>query len=159
MAIYSHGVPSYTPVAHADGASALANSSYEAVTGAAAASLNRINDIYVGGQSAATNSNQMAIRRASTKRATPTNVTSAPNNYLSAAGVATCGVAATTGPTIASTMHLFDISLNTFGGVVRLGLQGEEIYFGTTTDPNAEIVFDSVVGTGLVGQAIKWEEM
>ena len=159
MAIYTHGVPSYTPIAHADSASALADNSYQAITGAAAASLNRIMDLYVGGQSGATNSNQMAIRRASTKRNTPTNVTSAANNYLSAVGVATCGVAATTGPTIAATKHLFDISLNTFGGVVRLGLQGEELYFGTTTDPNAEVVFDSVVGTGLVGQAVKWEEM
>lgn len=159
MAIYGHGVPSYTPVAHADGASSLANNSYEAVTGVTAASLNRIVDLYVGGQSGATNSNQMALRRASTKRATPTNVTSAANNYLSIASDATCGVAASTGPTIASTMHLWDISINTFGGVVRMNLQNEEIYFGTATDPNAEVVFDSVVGTGLVGQAIKWEQM
>lgn len=160
MAFFTHGAPGYTPVAHADGAAALANDSYQAVRGGAATQLARIVDVFVGGQATVTTINQMALRRLSTNATTPTDQTPAPLHTASPAAVAQGYVAAGTGPTIASTQHLLNLAFNAFGGLIRwVAAPGEELYFGTTTAPNAQVCLDSVSGTGVVGQDIKWEEL
>lgn len=160
MAFYTHGVASYTPVAHANGASALANNSYQAVRGGAATALARVTDVYIGGQATTSTVNQMALRRLSTNATTPADEVPGPLNIYSPAAVSQGYVTAATGPTIASTAHLLDAALNTFGGIMRwVPPPGEEIYFGTTTAPNAQVCLDSISGTGLVGQSVKWEEM
>jgi len=102
----------------------------------------------------------MALRRLSTNAATPTNQTPAAHNPLSAAAVSQGYVAATTGPTIASTQHLANLALNAFGGVVRwVAAPNEEIWGTASTAPNGELVLDSISGTGVVSTDIKFEEI
>ena len=159
MAQYTHGAPGWTPVAHADGAATLANNSYQAVRTTAASSL-KILEIFVGGEATSSTVNRMTLRRLSTNGATPTNQTPAALNSLSAAAVSQGYVAATTGPTIASTQHLVHIAFNAFGGVVRwVAAPGEEIWGTASTAPNGELVFDSISGTGVVSSDIKFEEI
>lgn len=159
MAFYAASASGWTPVAHADGASALANNSYHAVR-TTASSTSRIMDIQIGGESAAANVNRMALRRASTNAGTPTNIAPGLLNPLSAADVTQTYVAATTGPTIASTQHLGEFALNTFGGIVRhVAAPGEELYITASTAPNGELVLDSISGTGVVSTNIKWETL
>lgn len=160
MAHYTHGAVGYTPVAHADSASSLANNSYQAVRGGAATQLARIVEVFIGGEATSSTVNRMALRRLSTNASTPTDQTPAPLNIYSPAAVAQGYVAATTGPTIAATAHLLNLAFNAFGGIIRwVAAPGEEIYFGTTTAPNAQVGLDSISGTGVVSQDIKWEEL
>lgn len=159
MAQYSNAAAGWTPVAHADAASALASNSYQAVRTTAASTI-RTTEIFVGGEATSSTVNRMAYRRASTNAATPTNVAPAPLNPLSAAAVHQGYVAATTGPTIASTGHLLNLAFNAFGGVIRwVAAPGEEIWATASTAPNGEMVLDSVSGTGVVSSHIVDEEM
>lgn len=159
MAVFTHGAVGYTPVAHADGASALANNSYQSVHSLSAAML-RIVEFFIGGEATASTVNRMAMRRASTNSATPTNQVPAATNFNSQASVSQGSVAATTGPTIASTQHLANVALNVFGGVVRwVAAPGEELWAALTTAPNSEFILDSISGTGIVSSDIKFEEL
>lgn len=160
MAQFTHGGVGWTPVNHADGAATLANNSYQAVRAGAATGLDRITEVFVGGEATSSTVNRMALRRLSTNATTPTDQAPAPLNIYSAAAVAQGYVAATTGPTIASTQHLLNLAFNAFGGLIRwVAAPGEEIYFGTTTAPNAQIALDSISGTGLVSSDLKFEEL
>ena len=159
MALYSSAAAGWTPVAHADGASALANNSYQAVRTTAASTIRTV-ELFIGGEATSSTVNRMAYRRASTNAATPTNVAPAPLNPLSAASVHQGYVAATTGPTIASTTHLGNFAFNAFGGVVRwVAAPGEEIWATASTAPNGEMVLDSISGTGIVSTHIINEEI
>lgn len=159
MAVYTHGAPGWTPVAHADGAASLANNSYHAVRTTTASTL-RVLEMLIGGEATTSTVNRMALRRLSTNATTPTNQTPAALNPLSAASVSQGYVAAATGPTIASTQHLANIAMNVFGGVVRwVAAPYEEIYATASTAPNGEMVLDSISGTGVVSTDIKFEEM
>lgn len=159
MAQYTHGAPGWTPVAHADAASSLANNSYHALR-STSTSTDRITEVYIGGEATSSTVNRMALRRLSTNGSTPTNQTPAALNPLSQAAVAQGYVAATTGPTIASTQHLNNFALNVFGGLVRwVAAPGEEIYVTASTAPNGEINLDSISGTGVVSTDIKFEEV
>ena len=160
MAAYSHGAVGYTPVAHADSASALANASYQALRAGSATALVRILEVFIGGEATSSTVNRMALRRLSTNGSTPTDVAPAPLNVYSVAAVAQGYVAATTGPTIAATQHLLNLAFNAFGGIVRwVAAPGEEIYIATATAPNAEVCLDSISGTGVVSQDIKFESL
>ena len=160
MAQYAVGAQGWTPVNHADGASALANNSYQGLRTTTAANTIRLIEVFVGGEAVASTVNRMAYRRVSTQVATPTAVTPGGLNPASQASLAAGYVAATTGPTIASTAHLLDIAFNTFGGVVRwVAAPGEEIYQLGTAGPNTEGVFDSIAGLGVVSSNIKFEEL
>ena len=159
MAQYNHGAPGWTPVAHADAASALANNSYHAIRTTAASTL-RVVEAFIGGEATSSTVNRMALRRLSTNGATPTNQTPAALNPLSAAAVSQGYVAATTGPTIASTQHLGNWALNTFGGIIRwVAAPGEELYATASTAPNGELCLDSISGLGVVSTDLKFEEM
>lgn len=159
MAQYTHGAVGYTPVAHADGATALANNSYQSLHTLTTAML-RVTEFFIGGEATASTVNRMALRRASTNSATPTDIAPAALNFNSQACLSRGSVAATTGPTIASTQHLANVALNTFGGVVRwVAAPGEEIWAALATAPNSELILDSISGTGVVSQDIKFEEM
>ena len=159
MAVYSLGAQGWTPVAHADGASALANSSYQGVRATSAANIIRVVEVFVGGEATSSTVNRMAYRRCSTNVGTPTGVTPGGLNPASQASLGAGYTLATTGPTIASTAHLLDVPFNAFGGVVRwVAAPGEELYQSSVTAPNSECVFDSISGTGLVTSNVKFEE-
>lgn len=159
MAKFTHGAVGYTPVAHADSASSLANNSYQAIRGGAATHLGCVIEVFIGGEATSSTVNRMALRRLSTNATTPTDQTPAALNINSTAAVGQGYVAASTGPTIAATQHLLNLAFNAFGGIIRwVAAPGEEIYFGTTTAPNAQLCLDSISGTGVVSQDIKWED-
>ena len=160
MAQYALGAQGWTPVAHADGASALANNSYQGCRTTTAANTIRLVEVFVGGEATSSTVNRMAYRRVSTQVATPTAVTPGGLNPASQASLAAGYVAATTGPTIASTAHLLDLAFNAFGGVIRwVAAPGEELWQIGTAGPNTEGVFDSISGTGVVSSNLKLEEM
>jgi len=114
----------------------------------------------IGGEAISSTVNRMALRRASTNATTPGDVTPAPLNTLSAAAVHRGYVTAATGPTIASTTHLFHVAFNAFGGVVRwIAQPNEEIWATAATAPNGELILDSISGTGVVTTHLIMEEM
>lgn len=159
MAQYTHGAVGYTPVAHADGAAALANNSYQSLHSLGTAML-KVVEFFIGGEATASTVNRMSLRRASTNSVTPTNQVPAALNFNSAAAVSQGSVAATTGPTIASTQHLANVALNAFGGIVRwVAAPGEEIWAALTTAPNSELILDSISGVGIISSDIKFEEL
>ena len=159
MAVYTHGAPGWTPIAHADGAATLANNSYHAVRTETTSTL-RLVEVQIGGEATASTVNRMALRRLSTNGATPTNQVPAALNPLSAASVSDGYVAATTGPTIATTIHLGHWAFNAFGGFARwVAAPYEEIWATAGTAPNGEMVLDSISGTGLVSTDVKFEEI
>lgn len=158
-ALYSTAVSGWTPVAHADGASALANSSYHGLRTETSNQI-KVSEVFIGGEATSSTVNRMAVRRLSTNGATPTNLTPGPLHPWSAASAANHYVAATTGPTIASTVHLLDLALNTFGGIIRwVAHPGEELWFLNSTAPNGEGVLDSISGTGVVSTNMIFEEI
>ena len=158
-AIYSMAAAGWTPVNHADGATALANNSYQAHRTWAATAMVRNIEFYVGGEATSSTPQRMAVRRASTNVATPTNV--APGPYAPGPASAFQGyVTATTGPTVASTTHLVHLAFNAFGGVVRwVAAPGEEIYQITNTAANSDLILDSIAGTGAVSTHAIIEEI
>ena len=159
MAQYTAAAAGWTPVAHADGASALANASYQALRTTTASTL-RVTEVFVGGEATSSTVNRMSLRRLSTNATTPTDVAPAPLNPLSAAAISQGYSASATGPTIASTGHLLNLALNAFGGVVRwVAAPGQEIWATAQTAPNGQLVLDSISGTGIVSTHLIFEEM
>lgn len=159
MAQFNTALAGWTPVAHADGASALANASYQAVRTTTASTI-RIIEVFVGGEATSSTVNRMALRRLSTNATTPTDVVPGALNPLSAASVSQGYSAASTGPTVASTNHLLNLAFNAFGGIIRwVAAPGEEIWGTAQTAPNGQIVLDSISGTGVVSTHIIFEEM
>lgn len=160
MARYATNRNGWTPIAHADSASSLANASYHAVRTTAATTIQLKEVIVVGEAPSSSTVNEMRIRRLSTNGATPTNVAPGPLNPLSAAAVSQFYSAASTGPTIAATAHLLVPGINAFGGIFRwVPDPGGEIWATASTAPNGELVLDSLSGTGVVSTAIEFEEL
>lgn len=158
MAFFVHGAAGWTPVAHADGASP-ANNTYQAVRTETTSTL-RIVEFFIGGEATASTVNRMSLRRLSTNALTPTNQPPGATNPLSIAATSDGYVAAATAPVIASTQHLANVALNTFGGVVRwVAAPGEEIWATASTAPNGEICLDSISGAGIVSTDIRFEEI
>ena len=159
MAKFGSAFAGWTPVAHADGASSLADSSYSAVRTTTASTI-QICEVSVSGEATSSTVNRMALRRLSTNATTPTDVVPAKFNPLSAAAVTQGYRVATTGPTIASTDHLLHVGINAFGGIYRwVAAPGEEIWATAQTAPSGQIVLDSVAGTGVVSTHIIFEEL
>ena len=159
MAQYTAAANGWTPVAHADGASALANASYQAVRTTTASTI-RVTEAFVGGEATSSTVNRMSLRRLSTNATTPTDVAPAPLSPLSAPSLSQGYVASATGPTVASTGHLLNLAMNAFGGVIRwVAAPGQEIWATAQTAPNGQLVLDSVSGTGIVSTHLIFEEM
>lgn len=158
--VYTSAVGGWTPIAHADGASALANSSYHALRTAAATDVLNLKEVFISGEGVASAVNRMAVRRNSTNVSSPTNVAPGPNSPSAPAASPQQYVLATTGPTIASTNHLFQTGLNVFGGLARwASIPGAEILAIGTAAPNGELTCDSVSGTGLVTTSLVFETL
>lgn len=163
MAQYNTNASGWTPVNHADAATALANNSYQALRTTTATNMARVVEVFIGGEATSSTVNRMAYRRCSTNAGTPVAVTPAPLSAMTAvASVAAGYVTATTGPTIANLAngHLLNLAFNAFGGVIRwVAAPGEEIYNMGTTANNSESVLDSISGTGLVSTHLIFEEI
>lgn len=160
MAKYTSALAGWTPVAHADGASSLANASYQAVRTTSASTISIV-EVMIGGEATTSTVNRMSLRRLSTNGSTPTDVAPGKNNPLSAAAVHQGYSAATTGGTIASTAHLLNVAMNVFGGIYRWSVASwqDGFFAGAATAPNGEIVLDSISGTGVVSTHMIAEEL
>lgn len=159
MAMYATARAGWTPIAHADSASSLADASYHAWRTTTASTL-KVQDVIVGGEATSSTVNRMSVRRLSTNASTPTDVAPGPLNPLSAASVSQSYSAASTGPTIAATSHLLNLAFNAFGGFVRwVAAPGEELWFTAQTAPSGQGVLDSISGTGIVSTSVIFEEL
>lgn len=149
----------WTATATADGAT-LANSTYQALKTWTATSVDKIVEVYVGGEATSSAVGRMVARRHSTQSVTPTNITPAALSPFSAAAAGLGFVLAGTGPTAASTAHLLNLGFNAFGGVVRwVAAPGEEIVVATATQPNNELSISSQSGSPLVTSHMIFEEL
>lgn len=160
MARFSSALAGWTPVNHADSASALANASYQAVRNTAASTI-QLMEAFIGGEATTSTVNRMALRRISTNASTPTDVAPGKLNPLTAAAAVHQGYsAASTGPTIAATAHLLNLPFNAFGGVIRWAADPYgPIWATTATAPNSELVLDSISGVGVVSTHMHCEEL
>lgn len=163
MAQYNTNAAGWTPINHADGATALVSNSYQALRTTTGSNMVRVVEIFLGGEATSSTVNRMAYRRCSTNAATPTALTPAPLSAMTAvASVAAGYVAATTGPTIANLAngHLLNLAFNAFGGVIRwVAAPAEEIYNMGTAANNSESVLDSINGVGQISTHIIFEEI
>lgn len=160
---------SWTSTATADNA-ALANSTYMAIeAGAATQGLNVI-EIYAGGQAAASSVNLLQFARTTTVGTTPTAL-AAPNsdgpmNGLTQAlpTVVVTYIAASTGPfrSTSTTAARLNLTLNTFGGIVRwVAAPGEEWgIIGTTSSISGSTLSAFTGGSaGALGSHLVYEPL
>lgn len=155
---YTAAAGGWTPIAHADGASALANASYHALRNGVALDVTILRDLVITGGGTVSAVNEMAVRRTSTLSSTPTNIAPGKLSPNAPSASPQTFVAASTGPTLASTQHCWDGDVNVLGGVIRMGLLPEAgIWMMGVTQPNAELVLDAVTGTGVVTTLMTFE--
>lgn len=153
----SFQVPTWTPVANADNA-ALVNNNYQNIGASNAAVGLIVSEIYLGGQATSSAVAIMQFARNMTQIATPAALT-APNAdgalvTLTGPTQAQFGsitaVAATTGPSRSNaiTAARLNLSLNTFGGIVRwVAYPGEEWQIQGVTVNVSETSLSGYTGT------------
>lgn len=171
MAKRSFSAMTYTPTATAD-TTALANTTYQALRGGNATQTLNVIEIYIGGQASASSINLMNFARTSTVGTTPTAL-AAPNSdgplngaTQALATTPVSFVAASTGPqrSAVTTDARLNLSLNTFGGIVRwVAAPGEEWGIVGNTASSATVGGESVLSAftggsaGLMGSHIIYE--
>jgi hypothetical protein len=111
-----------------------------------------VSELYIGGEDTASTVNTAVFSRDSTVAATA--ISGNKNAVLDASNtapgtVAVFGNTSTTKPQRSSTLHLLQLSFNSFGGVVRwVAAPGNEITIVTATQPLGEASLSNVTGTG-----------
>jgi hypothetical protein len=140
---------SYTVAAFiADGGAGTANN-YEAYFCAAAPVLARIVELFIQGEVNTANFMAGALRRHSTSSTAPTAKTPAKANPSSPANVGTYfQTVATTQPTISAGGHVFNCSIQAFGGLERaVSVQGAEWWLiGGNTNVSNEMSLSWIGG-------------
>lgn len=159
---YSLGYQSKTMVAVAD-TNAYTDSGYATfLQGGSATMQLKVNEIYIGGEDTASTPTTMVFSRDSTVAATAIsgNFNAAMDASATAPGtIPVFGCVSTTKPQRSSTLHLLQLSLNTYGGIARWQARyGEEITIVTATQPLGEASLSSVTGTGKVSGHVIYEE-
>ena len=130
--------------------------------GGSATTLAKINEVYIGGESASSNPSTMILGRASVLSV---GALSVGNNALSDVQATAPGTvmswgntAATSGPGRAPTLYLLDLSLNAFGGISRWQARyGEEITVYGASANIGEASLTCKTGTGIVSGHILYE--
>lgn len=160
---YSAGVSSIVFAATADNVAYTANGHLTVESRTANADFCRIVEVYIGGEATSSVASAMAVRRATTAAATPTNRQPAPYNPSSQAAVFDFLITATTQPTPAvntTVEHLLNLGMNLFGGIVRwVAAPDEEIWFYGTATNNNSIGLSPVTGAGTASAHYVVEEM
>lgn len=161
MARYSLTFQSKTMVAVADTA-AMTDSGYATfLQGGGAAMQLKLNEVYIGGEDTASTPTVMVLARDSTVAATGIsgNMNALVDATSTAPGtVAVFGCVSTTKPQRSSTLHLLQLSLNTYGGISRWQARyGEEIVMYGASASLGEVSLSSVTGTGKVSGHILYE--
>ena len=160
MARYSLGYQTKTMIAVADTANMTDNGYATFLLGGSATQLLKINEVYIGGEDTASTPTTMVLARDSTIAATGiSGNTNAPMDVQTTAPtVAVFGCVSTTKPQRAATLHLLQLSLNTYGGIARWQARyGEEISVYGTAVNVGEVSLSSVTGTGKVSGHIIYE--
>jgi hypothetical protein len=124
----------------------------------------RVNEVYIAGESAASNPTTLAFGRDSTVGVTSITATGNRNALLDASSVApgtiaVFGSGATTNPQRSSTLgNLLNPALNAFGGIARWQARyGEEITTIGATASLGELSLSAVTGTGQLTGHILYE--
>lgn len=163
-------VPTFTATATADHATTLANGTYLGLSAVAATNRAEITEIYMGGQSAASNVNLMMLARHNTIAATLTAL-AAPNSDGPMDGltqVVTSAVrgfvAATTPPTRSAGTAEARLALtyNSFGGIVRwMAAKGEGWFITGITTLVSESSLSAYTGGGggVMGAHLIYEQV
>ena len=162
MARYSLGYTSKTMIAVADTAAMTDNGYATFLQGGNTTMQLKINEVYIGGESAASNPTTMALGRDSTVAATA--ISGNFNALLDASGtapgtLAVFGCVSTTKPQRSVTAgRLLGLSLNTFGGIARWQARyGEEIVVIGNAATLGEVSLSAVTGTGIVSGHLLYE--
>ena len=164
MARYNATFSGVTPAAVADAATFTAGQAYGFLRCGTATQYLKVNEVYVGGESAASTPTQVILARDSTISVGALSVgglsLSDFNSTAPSTAPAFGSTAATTFPQrgAAATLYLLQLSLNTFGGISRWQARyGEEIgQFGNTAN-GGETSLSTKVGTGQASGHIIFE--
>ena len=153
MARYSASWSSITAAAVADTTTFTAGQAPGFLRSGAATQQLKVNEVYIGGEDAASNPTSFILGRSSTISVGALSV--GQNNLLDFTGTAPGttasfgSTAATTFPQRSSTGYLLDLSVNTYGGIARWQARyGEEITAYGNTAPGGELILSSKTGTG-----------
>ncbi len=164
MAKWSFSNPSWTPVSVNDTTTMTANGACFLQGGGTAQRIN-VMEVYAAGQASASAVTPLVLARDSTVGVTSITLgTSGKNAPLDVHTVAlaapqVAGFSATTMPQRAATLHLINLGLNAFGGIVRwLAAPGEEInLFGNAVNVG-ELSLSAIGGSpGAIGTHIIYE--
>ena len=162
MARYSATWTSITAAAVADTVAFTAGQAPGFLRSGAATQQFKINEVYVGGESAASNPTTMILARTSTISVGALSV--GQNNLLDFTSTAPAttasfgSTAATTFPQRSATGYLLSLSLNAYGGIARWQARyGEEITGYGNTTPGGEVCLSSKTGTGQTSGHIIYE--
>lgn len=121
----------------------------------------KVNEVYIGGEDTTSTVTTMVLARDSTVAAT--GISGNMNALLDGSGTApgtaaVYGVVSTTKPQRSSTLHLLQLSLNTYGGISRWQARyGEEITTIGNTASLGELSLSSVSGIGKISGHILYE--
>lgn len=161
MARYSLSWTSVTAVAVAD-ATNMTDAGYPTfLQGGSSTMRLNINEIYIGGEDAASNPTTMIFARDSTVAAT--GISGGRNALLDGSAtapgtIAVFGGTSTTKPQRSATLHLLHLTLNTYGGIARWQARyGEEISVVGNTASLGEASLSSITGTGKTSGHIIYE--
>lgn len=164
MARYSLGFQSKVMIATADAASLTSNGYAAFLQGGSGTMQLKVNEVYIAGESAASNPTTMAFGRDSTVGVTSITAVGNFNALLDASAVApgtiaVFGSGATTNPQRSATLgHLLMPTLNAFGGIARWQARyGEEITAIGNTASLGELSLSAVTGTGQVSGHVLYE--
>lgn len=164
MARYSLGFQSKVMVAVADTNAFTSNGYACFLQGGSATMQIKVNEVYIGGESAASNPCTMAFGRDSTVGVTSITATGNFNALLDGSSVApgtiaVFGSGATTNPQRSATLgHLLQPALNAFGGIARWQARyGEEISTIGASASLGELSLSAVTGTGQLSGHLLYE--
>lgn len=140
----------------------MTDAKYLAVQGGSATQVNKILEVSMGGQAAASAPAYMVLARDSTVGATLSGGRQAALDPATAALAAppVTFTTATTKPQRSSTLHLLVLPFNAFGGIYRwVAAPGEEIGMLGNAQPLGEVSLSGFTGTtpGLLGAHIVFE--
>jgi len=165
MARWAAVVPTWTPTATADHATALVDGSHHTIQGGSSTQRGELREVYLGGQASASSVSIMVLGRTTTVGGTLTALRLAALDPSTAALAAppVSYQTATTDPTRSVTLGmLLNLSFNAFGGIVRWYAGPDEVisYLGNVT-PLAELSLNAFTGgsPGLLGSNIVFETL
>ncbi len=162
--IYTHNKQSWAIESRAD-ASNMTDVKYHAVVGDSTVRMLRILEVFVGGEATSSALAIMVLARDSTLGATLSNTAGATVAALSSGAPnvrATTFDTATTKPQRNAALHLLNLSMNAFGGIIRwVAAPGQEIYQVGSVLNVGETSFSAFTGSGTpnVSSHLQFEEL